>query len=295
MKKKRIFAGILAMMMSVSVLFTAEINTKAEEGKVASTYSLVSFGAMNIVGLTRPLTDEDLQVVEEVLEADLENNGTCIISEESLLTVDWMQSELQTEDIWESDVEAYWFTRDEFGKLILEDGYTIGWVSCCKDNDGNKDLGVVGGDYWNFFLQSDALIPPLTPQYTYTPNWEWVLEMFEQDRMPDLIHVKAWYDPIEFDMYGNMTWGHWTGSYYIVDKENMVFNFETQLGDTDGNGVVDADDALAILKYKANIALTVFVLEAGDVDDNGVVDADDALTILKFKVGLLDENFQPKS
>ena len=66
------------------------------------------------------------------------------------------------------------------------------------------------------------------------------------------------------------------------------------IGDVDDNGIVDADDALAILKYKVNIPLAVFVEKAADVDNNGIVDADDALAILKYKAGILDENFKPK-
>ena len=57
------------------------------------------------------------------------------------------------------------------------------------------------------------------------------------------------------------------------------------LGDVDGNGLIEADDALAILKVKAGITPEKYVEEAADVDNNGLIEADDALGILKLKAG----------
>ena len=54
-------------------------------------------------------------------------------------------------------------------------------------------------------------------------------------------------------------------------------------GDIDGNGFVDAEDALAVLKYAAQL-ITDFTEEQialADIDHNNTVDAEDALLILK--------------
>ena len=56
-------------------------------------------------------------------------------------------------------------------------------------------------------------------------------------------------------------------------------------GDVNMDGQIDADDALAILKYKAHLDVPIFDIVAADTTGEGVVDADDALAILKFKVG----------
>ena len=64
----------------------------------------------------------------------------------------------------------------------------------------------------------------------------------------------------------------------------------TMLGDLDGNGVLEADDALLILKHKANIeTLPAKGLLYADVDGNGLVEADDALDILKKLAKLITE------
>ena len=59
---------------------------------------------------------------------------------------------------------------------------------------------------------------------------------------------------------------------------------DLKLGDVDGNGTVDVDDALAILKSKAKLKLDKFIAELADVDQDGVITADDALAILKTLV-----------
>ena len=56
------------------------------------------------------------------------------------------------------------------------------------------------------------------------------------------------------------------------------------------DGVIDADDALDILKSK--VGLLVFddnAKKMADVNADGNVDADDALDILKKKAGLIDK------
>ena len=62
------------------------------------------------------------------------------------------------------------------------------------------------------------------------------------------------------------------------------------IGDVDENGVITADDALSILKYKAGlISLSEEQQKAADTDGDGKITADDALLILKYKAGLVDK------
>ncbi len=61
-------------------------------------------------------------------------------------------------------------------------------------------------------------------------------------------------------------------------------------GDIDGNGTVDTQDALAILKHVVKIApLDATTEAAADLDGSGAVDTQDALTVLKFVVKLIKE------
>lgn len=58
-------------------------------------------------------------------------------------------------------------------------------------------------------------------------------------------------------------------------------------GDVDGDGSVDAKDALLVLKHAAKIELLENA-ESYDVSGNGSIDADDALIILKYAAKLID-------
>ena len=58
------------------------------------------------------------------------------------------------------------------------------------------------------------------------------------------------------------------------------------LGDTSGDGVVDARDSLRILKYQVGTySFKKAFLSAADVNGDGVVDARDSLRVLKYQVG----------
>ena len=60
------------------------------------------------------------------------------------------------------------------------------------------------------------------------------------------------------------------------------------LGDVDGNGVVNANDALLILRYSLGLISSLPYPEAADVDGNGAINANDALLVLRFSLGLID-------
>lgn len=61
------------------------------------------------------------------------------------------------------------------------------------------------------------------------------------------------------------------------------------MGDVDGNGSVNANDALAIMRHALGIMpLSDAGLAFADVDGNGSVNANDALYVLRLSLGLID-------
>lgn len=89
-----------------------------------------------------------------------------------------------------------------------------------------------------------------------------------------------------------------TYSIYIVGdgktfdpaKADASFTYDAgyTLGDVDGNGRIQALDALCVLKHVANVEmLNATGKLAADVDNNGKIQALDALTILQFVAGVI--------
>ena len=56
-------------------------------------------------------------------------------------------------------------------------------------------------------------------------------------------------------------------------------------GDVNGNGEVDIDDAVSILRHLVSKPNATFIEETADVNGNGGIDIDDAVSILKYLVG----------
>lgn len=90
------------------------------------------------------------------------------------------------------------------------------------------------------------------------------------------------------------------GTYYVYlvgdgktfdpAKADASFTYEAgyTLGDVDGNGRIQALDALCVLKHVANVEmLNATGKLAADVDNNGKIQALDALTILQFVAGVI--------
>jgi len=62
-----------------------------------------------------------------------------------------------------------------------------------------------------------------------------------------------------------------------------------QLGDINGDGYVDAGDAMMTLRYAVGaITLTDEQKAVADVNSDGYIDAGDAIRILRFNAGLID-------
>ena len=72
-----------------------------------------------------------------------------------------------------------------------------------------------------------------------------------------------------------------TSDMNAADKKQLV-------GDLDGNGVIDAADALEILRLAAQIDLEEQDMEIADFNHDGNVDAEDALAVLKYGADLTD-------
>ena len=261
MKKTRLWKTMVSLAMSAAMLLSATMAfaeakqtgsnvPTSENAEVTESYRLVAFNVENPVGTANPLTDEDLQIVAEAWGASsITNGGTDIVPKDAVFSVDWEKSSLQMEDIWGSRVEAYWFTRDESDKLVLEDSGLFGGIDCGKDADGNKWSDSWNWWPWNFFIPGSAM----SLQYTLPLVYEdWNEYMPIEDRLPDLITVKAYYNP-EFDTDGYIDWASWTGSYFIVDKEDMVFHFkedtatEDETSTTEESYVLDLSDGNAVL------------------------------------------------
>lgn len=81
-----------------------------------------------------------------------------------------------------------------------------------------------------------------------------------------------------------------TGCMLASWKEDVIVSQGAfvMLGDLDGNGVIDASDALLALQSSVELVeLSEFQWAAGDCDGSQNVDAKDALTILQYSVGLV--------
>lgn len=228
MKLKKLISSVAAMAM-VGVLFLSPVETRADE--VSNSYEKIKFKAENTVGQAQILTDEDLQAIAKAAGASwITNDGTDMITKDTVFSVDWDKSEFKMEDIWRSDVCYYWFTRDESGKLVLERSLILDQF-CCTDDDGTKlmDDGSAGG--WNFFFEGPTAYVgsghvSVEEQYKIADNMNYC--GFNDDDTPDLVYFKAYYPT---QVPGN-TYYSWVGDFYIFNKENSIFHFKEQAADT---------------------------------------------------------------
>ena len=82
-----------------------------------------------------------------------------------------------------------------------------------------------------------------------------------------------------------------TCSFLSSTKDGIIVSqaIFLMMGDLDGNGLVNASDALMALQHSVQlIELDEFQWAAADVDGSESVNASDALTILQYSVGLID-------
>ncbi len=102
---------------------------------------------------------------------------------------------------------------------------------------------------------------------------------FDEDGYADYIHVQCPYDVS----------GDWGTSYtmyvitFVEEEPDVVY------GDVNGDGLINSDDAVLILKYAAQlIGENAFAVPAAaDVNGDGFINSDDAVLILKYAAQLL--------
>ena len=79
------------------------------------------------------------------------------------------------------------------------------------------------------------------------------------------------------------------GADYVAYYDIVANTTAGILGDVNGDGLVDSDDAALILKYDVGlIDGSEMMLDVADVNGDGLVDSDDAALILKYDVGLIE-------
>lgn len=61
---------------------------------------------------------------------------------------------------------------------------------------------------------------------------------------------------------------------------------QTKIGDVNGNGLIDINDALIVARQSVGIANAVFIAENADADANGIINIVDALVIAQYVVGI---------
>ncbi len=73
-------------------------------------------------------------------------------------------------------------------------------------------------------------------------------------------------------------------SFQTVNGEGPSFTFDAQFvrGDTDGNGVVTAEDGHRLSRYVNGTQTLGSLVDAADADDNGVVDVEDARYLFRY-------------
>ena len=73
-----------------------------------------------------------------------------------------------------------------------------------------------------------------------------------------------------------------------VKIDNKEYNI-IKLGDINGDGYVDEDDAISVLRYAVDLEkYDDLKKQAGDVNKDSYIDEDDAIYILKYAVDLVD-------
>lgn len=220
-----------------------EAAAATEAARVTVDNPMVKFVPTKQVGKLPPFTDEDYQVIMEAIGADAEtsiNEGEWLVSADTALTVDWNASTLQMEDIWASDIQGFEFARDESGKLVLARG-SYGYRGAYIGSDGNRYVS--GNDDWNGW---NFFEPTETDGYGYQEKYMFSTGSpgdivgtagiinsdipMPSEKLADLIVIKAWYNP-EFypSYYGGLDWdgGRWNATAFVIDKENMIFNFKS--------------------------------------------------------------------
>lgn len=127
-----------------------------------------------------------------------------------------------------------------------------------------------------------TLVPTITPDNATTRTLTWVSDdpSVATVSRTGIVHGLA---------VGKTTIRATTLDGGFVAELELEVTAKAQRGDINGDGYVDAADAMLCLQNAVGlIELTEEQLEAGDVNNDGVVDAGDAIKILRYNVGLIE-------
>ena len=94
-------------------------------------------------------------------------------------------------------------------------------------------------------------------------------------------------EPPEVPVHDGYIFLGWEGSFINVTSNVAVTARYGVLGDADGNGEVEASDALLVLRMAMDIIETPANIILIDADGDGEVTAGDALLILRYAMGII--------
>ena len=118
-------------------------------------------------------------------------------------------------------------------------------------------------------------------QWTYTPNGDGMTGTVANNVNANFKYLGV--------ANTNAYFGVFMSSYQIRLYRKLVRGTgEPIMGDVDGNGSVEASDALIVLRYAMGMGQTIPNESTADVNGDGVIDAADALLILRRAMGLVD-------
>ena len=191
---------------------------------------------------------------------------------------DWVQFYFDGEEVNIIDTYSWYGTR--FEKLI--------YVSYNAWKGFNKGTGPRGGYLSNrpiFYLNRG-----FSWTYSNLTIMEWLtmdctnLTIGGGDRYASTEHTD------EIELKNVVFYDKMLDAEQIKYLAENPFIYDSKYGDVNSDGVIDAEDALAVLKYAAKLETLYTYQEArANVDDNDMVNANDALEILKYSAGIIED------
>ena len=187
----------------------------------------------------------------------------------------------------------------------LRAGVGTGASEILKFNNGTiltrieKGSTLIDGYYWDKVTTVEGIVGYVATDYLVVVNNDNIITP-EQPEVPELPIETSQYKIDEtskiiltvpdtvIESIPNATGTVATGSKITINGLEYTV---VKLGDVNGDGAVDALDALQVLKHDTNLlTLTGTYLNASDVNNDTVVDSLDALQVLKYDVGMIKIN-----
>lgn len=139
-----------------------------------------------------------------------------------------------------------------------------------------RTSSVEGFDFFRFYVDGVQ-----TVETSGEPDWE----TYTFTAAADKTYTFKWsYEKDDWDF------SQWVGAEDAAYVDDIAYSGSQPvlMGDVNGDGLVDVNDALLTLRYSMElIGGTALDLNAADMDGSGMVTASDALTILRIAMGLL--------